>query len=92
MSGFRIGDRQCEIGGVSTRLRLSISALAEIADGLNAASAKDLAARLRRANAADWMIILRAVATPSPAKNISESDLLKLVPILSSLISEGFAS
>lgn len=89
MSGFRIGDRTVEISGVSHRLRLSISALAEIAAAFDAESPKDLAVRLRRATVADWNLILRSVATPRPLKALGRDELLETIPELSALISEG---
>ena len=88
---FRLGDRQIEVAGVSTSLRLTVSSLAEMASGLKAQSPTELAARLRRATAADWNIILRAVATPRPVTDVSKSELMDLVPILSALMSEGLA-
>ena len=40
MSGYRIGDRDVEIAGQSYRLRLTVSALAEIASVFEAESPK----------------------------------------------------
>ena len=89
MSGYRLGDRHVEIAGVSTRLRLSVSALAEMANELGAESPADLAARLRRATTADWSIILRAMATPRPKEDLIKSEFSEIVPILGAVMSEG---
>jgi len=92
MSRFRIGDRHVDIAGERIRLRLSISALAEIASGMEAESPRDLATRLRNATLADWNLILCSMATPRPDANLSKSELLELVPILGAVMSEGVAS
>ena len=92
MSGFRPGDRYVEINGVQTRLRLSLSALAEMASELNASSPEGLALRIRSASLSDWNRILRAVATPRPEISLAENDLEGLLPILTSVISEGLGS
>ena len=92
MSEFRIGDRRVVIAGVSTRLRLSLSALAEIASGLEAGSPAELAARLRRADDDDWTLILQAMATLRPTQDLSKTELLALVPTLSAVMSEGLMS
>ena len=92
MSEFRIGDRRVVIAGVPTHLRLSLSALAEMASGLEAGSPAELAARLRRAAAADWTLILQAMATPRPTEDLSKTELLALVPTLSAVMSEGLTS
>ena len=89
--GFRLGDRYVEIAGVRTCLRLSVSALAEMASTLEAQSPSELAARLRHATSKDWNIILRAVATPRPREDLSDSEISELLPILSAVISAGLA-
>ena len=91
MSDFRLGDRHVAVTGVSTRLRLTVSALAEMASGLEAASPSDLAARLRRATIADWNIILRAMASPRPREDLSDAEFSELLPIISVVISTGLA-
>ena len=95
MSGFRAGDRTVEILGERRHLRLSLSALAEIASELEAESPQALAARLRRASPADWHIILRALSAPPPdrdllAGELSDGELAGLMPVISAVISEGF--
>jgi len=70
-------------------LRLSVSALAEIASEFGARSPTELAARLRSANAVDWHVILRAMATPRPKDNLSNTELLDLVPTLSAVMTAG---
>ena len=91
MSGFRRGDRHVEIAGVSTRLRFTVSSLAEMASGLEAQSPAELATRLRRAATEEWNIILRAMATPRPSENLSDAELSGILPILSAVISAGLA-
>jgi len=89
MSEFRIGDRFVEVDDVEMRLRLTVSSLAEIASGLEADSPSELAARLRRASAADWNLILQAMATPRPVEALSKPQLIELVPTLSAVMTEG---
>ena len=89
MSGFRPGDRTVEIAGVCHRLRLTVSALAEMANVFEAESPKALAARLRRATVSDWNEVLRIVVMPPPAKALERNELLPLLPELSALISDG---
>ena len=88
MSDFRIGDRAIEIAGRQHRLRLSVSALAEMAAAFEAESPKALAARLRKATAEDWNNVLRIVATPSPM-TLERDEMLAVMPELSGLISDG---
>ena len=89
MSAFRPGDRTVEIAGVCHRLRLSVSALAEMATAFEAESPKALAARLRTATVADWNTVLRIVATPRPTTALERDELLAVMPDLSALISDG---
>lgn len=88
MSDFRIGDRIIEIAGTRHRLRLSVSALAEIASVFEAESPKALAARLRKATVSDWNRVLRIVATPRPM-TLERDEMLAVMPELSALISDG---
>lgn len=92
MSGFRPGDKTVLIAGHSTRLRLTVGALAEIADSLDADSPIALAARLRKANLAEWNLVLRAMATPRPVADLAPEKLLSLMPILSGVMTAGLAS
>ena len=89
MSGFRPGDRTVDIAGVSHRLRLTVSALAEMASVFEAESPKALAARLRRATVSDWNEVLRIVAMPSPSRALQREELLSVLPEVSVLISDG---
>ena len=89
MSGYRRGDQLVEIAGQPTRLRLSVAALAEIADVLATESPAALATRLRCASVADWNQILRAVATPRPNAPLAKDELMTLMPILGSVIAKG---
>jgi len=89
MSGFRAGDKIVEIRGREHRLRMSVSALAELAAVFEADSPKALATRLRRATLTDWNRILRAMAMPGLGQNLGRSEIEPLLPILSNLIREG---
>lgn len=86
---FRTGDRGVEIAGQPHRLRLSVSALAEIAARFEAESPKALAAHLRRAALADWNIILRCTASPRVRHDLTRDEMLKLIPELGALMTEG---
>ena len=88
MSGYRIGDRDVEIAGQSYRLRLTVSALAEIASVFEADSPKALAGVLRTASLADWNRVLRCVATPKPAP-LDRDNMVQIMPDISALITEG---
>lgn len=92
MSEFRPGDRYVVIDGMRRRLRLNISALAEIADVLQAQTPPELARNLRRAGPPEWNLILNAMATPRPEIDLSEERLAQIVPILSAVISEGLTT
>ncbi len=89
MSGFRAGDKTVEIDGKTYRLRLSVSALAQIADAFEADTPKVLADRLRRATLADWNLILRCVAVPPFATPLSRIEMETVLPSLSALLTEG---
>ncbi len=93
MSGFRPGDRIVMIDGVETRLRLTLSALAEIAALTNTGTPAALAHRLRQAGretgSGVWQPILKAIATPRPAGDISPSDMGRILPDLTAVIVEG---
>lgn len=86
MSEFRPGDKTVLIAEHSTRLRLTIGALAEIADSLEADSPIALAAHLRKANLAEWNYVLRAMATPRPVADVPPEKLLSLMPIISGVM------
>ena len=88
MSGYRLGDRSVEIAGQSYRLRLTVSAFAEIASVFEAESPKALAGLLRTASLADWNRVLRCVATPKPAA-LGREDMVQIMPDISALITEG---
>ena len=88
MSGYRLGDRSVEIAGRSYRLRLTVSALAEIAFVFDAESPKALAGVLRTAGLADWNRVLRCVASPKPA-DLGREELVQIMPDISALITEG---
>ena len=92
MSEFRPGDRYVVIDGMRRRLRLSISALAEIAHVLQAETPSELAGNLRRAGPPEWNLILNAMATPRPEIDLSEERLAQIVPILSAVISESLTT
>lgn len=89
MSGFRKGDKIVEAGGRQYRLRLSVSALAQIANTFDAESPRALADRLRRATLADWNLILRCVAVPPFATPLSRTEMEAALPTLSALLTEG---
>lgn len=93
MSGFRPGDRTVVIDGQVTRLRLSVSALAEIADITKTDSPTALANRLRQAGRGGdmgvWQGLVRALATPRPAAEIPEETLAKILPDIAAVIAEG---
>lgn len=89
MTPFRPGDKVVEINGKICRLRLSVSALAQIADLFDAASPKILAERLRRATLADWNSIFLCVAIPPFSTPLSRTEMERALPILSELITEG---
>lgn len=89
MTPYRSGDKTVEINGKNCRLRLSVSALAQIAFLLNAETPKALADRLRRATLADWNAIFRCVAIPPFSAPLSRTEMERALPILSELIAEG---
>jgi hypothetical protein len=89
MSAFRAGDKIVEIAGVERRLRLSVSALAEMADAFDAESPKVLADCLRTATLRDWNIVLGCVARPPMPRHLVREEMLAVLPILSELIAEG---
>jgi hypothetical protein len=89
MSEYRLGDRHLVIAGVETRLRFTVLALAEITSTLKTDTPSALALRLRRASDADWNVVVRALATPRVLDALSRTELEKILPDLSSLISEG---
>ena len=89
MSGFRVGDKIVEINGLPRRLRLSVSGLAEMADVFDADSPKALAKRLRTATLSDWNAVLGCVARPPLRSPLSRAEIVPLLPILGTLISEG---
>ena len=91
MIGFRIGDRDVIIDGVETRLRLTVSALAEIAVGLEAQSPKALANRLRKMSVADWNVVVKALAKPVPKTDLSKTKLTEIMPALSAVIADGLS-
>ena len=88
MSSYRMGDRVVEVSGQSYRLRLTVSALAEIASVFEAQSPKALADVLRSASLADWNRVLRCVAMPKPAA-LTREDMEQIMPEISALITEG---
>ena len=90
MSEFRPGDRYVVIDGMRRRLRLNISALAEIVDVLQAQTPSELARNLRQAGPPEWNQILKAMSTPRPETQLSEERLAEVLPILTAVISEGF--
>jgi len=89
MSEFRVGDRIAEITGQPYHLRLSVSALAEMAFRLEAESPKALAARLRSATLADWNIVLDCVTRPVLTRDLGREEMLSVLPILSAVITDG---
>ena len=88
-NSFRMGDKIIEIAGLQRRLRLSVSALAEMADAFDADSPKALAACLRTATLQDWNLVLACVARPPMTRDLGRADMLSLLPVLSELIAEG---
>lgn len=88
MTDFRYGDRAIFIQGEPYRLRLSVSAIAELASVFDAQSPKDLAERLRRANVADWNRIFQLIATPIPP-NLTRDEMVKILPEISTVIREA---
>ena len=91
MSGYRLGDRHVEIAGQSHRLRLTVSALAEMASVFDAQSPKALADGLRHASLADWNRVLRCIAVPTPL-GLGREALVQIMPDLSALIAEGLCA
>jgi len=89
MSAFRAGDKIVEINGLPRRLRLTVSSLAEMASVFDAKSPKDLADHLRNATAADWTAVLRCVTVPPLQGDLRREELVRVLPILSVLITEG---
>ena len=89
MSGFRLGDGQVVIAGVETRLRLTLSGLAEITSARGTDTPSALAARLREATDADWNIVLMAMAQPRPKTGLTQADLGQILPVLSAVIADG---
>ncbi|WP_427449918.1 hypothetical protein [Litorimonas sp. WD9-15] len=96
MSGFRPGDRIVMIDGVETRLRLTVSALAEIANVTGSDSPAALANRLRQAGRGGdmgvWQGLVSALATPRPAAEIPEDELAKFLPDIAAVIAEGLGA
>lgn len=92
MSGYRIGDRRIVAAGEPVRLRLSVSALAEIAVHFAAEDAQDLAVKLRGAGAKDWNAVYAALATPRPLTALTDSELAQILPEISLVIAEGLKS
>ena len=89
MTPFRPGDKTVKIDGKICRMRLSVSALAQIADVFGAETPKALADRLRRATLADWNAIFLCVAIPPFSTPLSRSEMERVLPILSDLIADG---
>ena len=96
MSSYRPGDRSVTINGVPTRLRLTVAALAEIAEMTHSSTPAALANRLRQAGretgSGVWQGILRALATPRPEGEISEAEMARLLPDIAAVITEGLGS
>jgi hypothetical protein len=90
MSEFRAGDRHILIAGGRTRLRFTVSALAEIANFMQADSPAGLARKLRGAGAGEWNLILQALAEPRPQNPLNEDEMAKILPSLSAVIASGF--
>jgi hypothetical protein len=88
MTEFRPGDRSIEIADQIHRLRFTVSSLAEIASVFQAEDPNALAARLRKANLADWNLILRCVATPPPP-GLGPDEMKAVLPVLSALLAHG---
>lgn len=89
MSGYRIGDRRIVVAGEPVKLRLSVSALAEIAVHFAAEDARDLAVKLRGSGAKDWNAVYAALAIPCPQTALTESELAQILPEISLVIAEG---
>jgi len=92
MSTFRLGDRFVLLRGQHTRLRLSISALAEIASGLGAQTPSALGAKLRSANLAQWNLVLRALSDPKPQAALTQAEMADLLPSISDVMTHGLSS
>ena len=88
MTDFRPGDRTVMIEDEPYRLRLSISAFAELASVFDAQGPKDLAERLRRANIEDWNRIFQLIATPIPPK-LTRDEMVEILPEISTVIREA---
>ena len=88
MTDYRPGDRTVFIEGEPFRLRLTVSAFAEMASVFDALGPKDFAARLRCANVADWNRILQLIATPLPP-DLSRDEMVKILPEMSTVIRDG---
>jgi len=92
MTSFRPGDRIVRLGGVETRLRFTISALAEIADQLQASSPSELAEKLRGASSHEWSHVVRALTMPRFKGEFPESDFAELLPVVSRVIADGLST
>jgi len=92
VSSFRPGDRTVEIAGVATRLRLTVAALAEMADALEVDSPGAMATRLRTATPEDWNILLGCLASPKPETQLSAAQLAVILSEISAVIAEGLST
>ena len=90
MSAYRPGDITVDIAGVSTRLRLTLSSLAEMSETLGVQGPAELSAALRTGGAPAWRVVLTTVSTPRP-EGMTEPELAALLPQLSALITTGFS-
>ena len=88
-NGYRVGDKIVQINGRMRRLRLTVSSLAEMASVFDAKSPKDLADHLRNATAKDWTAVLHCVTVPPLQDDLRREELVRVLPILSVLITEG---
>jgi len=84
-----VGDKIVKIDSRMRRLRLTVSSLAEMASVFDAKCPKDLADHLRNATAEDWNAVLRCVTVPPLQDDLRREELVRVLPILSVLITEG---
>ncbi|MGB3455818.1 MAG: hypothetical protein WBG08_06235 [Litorimonas sp.] len=92
MSGYRRGDVRTSLGP----LRLSVAALAEMADRLDADSPAALSRRLRRLEEADARIVLEALLRPAgkadAVGSLASSAVAGLMPDAAICISQALSA
>jgi len=72
MTGFQPADQQVQIKGQSYRLRLTLGALAEISQALNAAGPKDLSGHMKTLTPQSACLMLTALLRPCHGHQIPD--------------------